>query len=161
MKLSLSGPLINPTMQSTPGLFWSLTSSCNGSIQSSNYYTNKIWAAAIDWLLTMAIRYLNAISIPILRRWRIYYVILKRDVMSNMNCYWWIWQLLSIAYTLCMECEWSLFETISRKDNNVIPTDAVYIYYSTDQYGLILVPWTYMMKWNIVCFPEWLTERQS
>jgi len=29
--LSLSGPPINPTTQSAPGLFWFVTSSCNGS----------------------------------------------------------------------------------------------------------------------------------
>ena len=33
MVLSLSGPPINSTMQSAPGLFWFLMSSCNGSIE--------------------------------------------------------------------------------------------------------------------------------
>ena len=30
-------PPINPTMQSMPGLFWYLTSSCNGSIHKQFY----------------------------------------------------------------------------------------------------------------------------
>jgi hypothetical protein len=30
-------PPINPTMQSAPGLFWFLTSSCNGSIEGGKW----------------------------------------------------------------------------------------------------------------------------
>ena len=40
MVLSLSGPPINPTMQSAPGLFWFLTPSCNGSIVANCFKVN-------------------------------------------------------------------------------------------------------------------------
>ena len=43
-------PPINPTMQSAPGLFWFLTSSCNGSIEIITRFVTDMYKIPLAFI---------------------------------------------------------------------------------------------------------------